>query len=129
MTEQEAYQEHICCTHNTYCRIVIRYASFDAVCMLAARWKREISLEYLTKEKFVPLSSTDKYFSVPDYGETYPFSVRGILYYWITALLLRHLPDYRNKHRRKFFCITFSSGRRKKSENKAAERGNGGVVP
>ena len=77
MTEQEAYQEHIRYTHDTYCRIVIRHASFDAARMLAARWKREISLEYLTEEKFVPLSTTDEYFQVPDYGETYLFSVRG----------------------------------------------------
>lgn len=74
MTEYEAYQEHIRYTHDTYCRIVIRHASFDAARMLAARWKREISLEYLTEEKFVPLSTTDEYFQVPDYGETYPFS-------------------------------------------------------
>ena len=46
MTEQEAYKEHIRYTHDTYCRIVIRHASFDAARMLAARWKREISLEY-----------------------------------------------------------------------------------
>ena len=52
MTEYEAYQEHIRYTHDTYCRIVIRHASFDAARMLAARWKREISLEYLTEEKF-----------------------------------------------------------------------------
>ena len=77
MTEYEAHQEHIRYTHDTYCRIVIRHASFDAARMLAARWKREISLEYLTEEKFVPLSTTDEYFQVPDYGETYPFSVRG----------------------------------------------------
>ncbi len=77
MTEYEAYQEHIRYTHDTYCRIVIRHASFDAARMLAARWKQEISLEYLTEEKFVPLSTTDEYFQVPDYGETYPFSVRG----------------------------------------------------
>ena len=77
MTEQESYQEHIRYTHDTYCRIVIRHASFDAARMLAARWKQEISLEYLTEEKFVPFSTTDEYFSVPDYGETYPFSVRG----------------------------------------------------
>ena len=77
MTEYEAYQEHIRYTHDTYCRIVIRHASFDAARMLVARWKREISLEYLTEEKFVPLSTTDEYFQVPDYGETYPFSVRG----------------------------------------------------
>ena len=47
--------------HDTYCRIVIRHASFDAARMLVARWKREISLEYLTEEKFVPLSTTDEY--------------------------------------------------------------------
>ena len=62
MTECEAYQEHIRYTHDTYCRIVIRHASFDAARMLAARWKREISLEYLTEEKFVPLSTTDEIF-------------------------------------------------------------------
>ena len=77
MTEYEAYQEHIRYTHDTYCRIVIRHASFDAARMLAARRKREISLEYLTEEKFVQLSTTDEYFQVPDYGEAYPFSVRG----------------------------------------------------
>ncbi|SCH41141.1 Uncharacterised protein [uncultured Ruminococcus sp.] len=65
MTEYEAYQEHIRYTHDTYCRIVIRHASFDSARMLAARWKREISLEYLT----------------PDYGETYPFSVWGKRYF------------------------------------------------
>ena len=58
MTEYEAYQEHIRYTHDTYCRIVIRHASFDVARMLAARWKREISLEYLTEEKFVTLSMT-----------------------------------------------------------------------
>ena len=38
MTEQEAYQEHIRYAHDTYCRIVIRHASFDAARMLAAAW-------------------------------------------------------------------------------------------
>lgn len=30
MTEHEKYQEHIRYIHDTYCRIVIRHASFDA---------------------------------------------------------------------------------------------------
>ena len=96
MTEYEAYQEHIRYTHDTYCRIVIRHASFDAARMLAARWKREISLEYLTEEKFVPLSTTDEYFQVPDYGETYPFSVRGqtiLLDSCSLAVALAELPE------------------------------------
>ena len=62
MTEKE-YKEHIQYTHNAYCRIVIRHVSIDAALMLFAKWKREISLEYLTEEKFVPLSTTDEYFS------------------------------------------------------------------
>ena len=77
MTEYEAYQEHIRYTPNIYCRIIIRHASFETTHMLTVRRKREISLEYLTEEKFVPLSTIDEYFQVPDYGETYPFSVRG----------------------------------------------------
>ena len=96
MTEYEAYQEHIRYTHDIYCRIVIRHASFDAARMLAARWKREISLEYLTEEKFVPLSTTDEYFQVPDYGETYPFSVRGqtiLLDSCSLAVALAELPE------------------------------------
>ena len=63
MTEYEAYQEHIRYTHDTYCRIVIRHASFDAARMLAARWKREISLEYLTEEKFVHTKHHRRVFS------------------------------------------------------------------
>ena len=72
MTEQEAHQEHIRYTHDTYCRIDIRHASFGTARMLAARWKREISLEYLTEEKFVPLSTTVQF--------NYHISVDGMLY-------------------------------------------------
>ena len=57
MTEKE-YKEHIQYTHNAYCRIVIRHASIDAARMLFAKWKREISLEYLTEEKLRKVCST-----------------------------------------------------------------------
>ena len=103
MTEYEAYQEHIRYTHDTYCRIVIRHASFDAARMLAARWKREISLEYLTEEKFVPLSTTDEYFQVPDYGETYPFSVRGQTIFYMTCPGSALWKPYKS---RLFSCLT-----------------------
>lgn len=94
MTEKE-YKEHIQYTHNAYCRIVIRHASIDAARMLFAKWKREISLEYLTEEKFVPLSTTDEYFQVPDYGETYLYNImhsnctrkERLLYSFIVILL------------------------------------------
>ena len=109
MTEYEAYQEHIRYTHDTYCRIVIRHASFDAARMLAARWKREISLEYLTEEKFVPLSAIDEYFQVPDYDETYPFSVRGQTILLDSCSLAAALARLRNRRRKKSFCTTSST--------------------
>src|SRR5699024_10029017 len=90
MTEKE-YKEHIQYTHNAYCRIVIRHASIDAARMLFAKWKREISLEYLTEEKFVPLSTTDEYFQVPDYGETY-------LYYYICGCRRRPYSENETYH-------------------------------
>ena len=72
-----SYKEHISYTYDTCCQTVIHHASFDADCMLAGRWKREISLEYLIEKNFVILSTTDEYFQALDYGETYPFSLRG----------------------------------------------------
>ena len=64
MTEYKTYQEHIRYTPNIYCRIIIRHASLDTTHMLTVRRKREISLEYLTEEKFASLSTTDEYFQV-----------------------------------------------------------------
>lgn len=72
MTEYEAYQEHIRYTHDTYCRIVIRHASFDAARMLAARWKREISLEYLTGN--VKKCAVGKHPKSEKHGNTAQFS-------------------------------------------------------
>ena len=77
MTEYEAYQEHIRYTHDTYCRIVIRHASIDAARKLYSKWKREISLEYLSEEKFMPFAATDEYFAQPPSSEEYPFTVCG----------------------------------------------------
>ncbi len=77
MPDFEAYKEHIQHTHNAYCKIVIRHASIDAARMLFARWKREISLEYLSEEKFVLFSTTDEYFAQPLIDEDYPFTTCG----------------------------------------------------
>ena len=146
MTEYEAYQEHIRYTHDTYCRIVIRHASFDAARMLAARWKREISLEYLTEEKFVPLSTTDEYFQVPDYGETYPFSVRGQTIFLDSCSLaaaLAELPEQSQEEIFLYYFQHFEAERNRRTKRldtqhnraaypaclEAAERRNGGAVP
>ena len=146
MTEYEAYQEHIRYAHNAYCRIVIRHASFSAARMLATRWKRELSFEYLTEEKFVPFSTTDEYFSMPDYGEPYLFSVRGhtiLLDNCALAAALARLPEQTQEE---IFLYYFQHLTQKKNRGtkrqgtqynrtaypacfEATERGNGGVVP
>ena len=50
----EAYKEHIEYTFNAFCRVVIRYAAINAWRDRDKRRQREISLEYLTEEKFYP---------------------------------------------------------------------------
>ena len=87
MTEYEAYQEHIRYTHDTYCRIVIRHASFDAARMLAARWKREISLEL----RFIILLLAR--WTCPNNRPTYPTYLMcriGTAKFFTLLLLLYH---------------------------------------
>lgn len=76
LTELE-YQEHIRHTHNAFCRIVIRHAAIDMALRLRKQWQREISLDYLMYEKFVPFSTTGDYFKEPEPCEEYPFTVCG----------------------------------------------------
>lgn len=45
------HQEHTQYAPNTFCKIIIRYAAIDAARMLHLKWKREISLEWLSEEK------------------------------------------------------------------------------
>ena len=61
----EAYREHIMYTFNGYCKTVIRFAALNAWRDRSRRRQKEISLEYLTEEKFYPLGTTDEYFEAP----------------------------------------------------------------
>lgn len=77
MTNFDTYKERTQYTHNAFCKIVIRHAAIDAARMLCSKWKREISLEYLSEEKYMPFSTTDEYFSQPPSSEEYPFTACG----------------------------------------------------
>ena len=94
MTELE-YQEHIQHTHNAFCKIVIRHAAIDMALRLRKQWDKEISLDYLMYEKFVPFSTTDDYFKEPEPCEEYPFTACGqtvVLYDGELAAALSLLP-------------------------------------
>ena len=71
----EAYKEHIMYTFNGFCKTVIRFAALNAWRDRSRRRQKEISLEYLTEEKFYPLGTTDKYFETP--YEEYPITICG----------------------------------------------------
>ncbi|MXP75366.1 sigma-70 family RNA polymerase sigma factor [Lachnospiraceae bacterium WCA-9-b2] len=71
----EAYKEHIMYTFNGFCKTVIRFAALNAWRDRSKRRQKEISLEYLTEEKFYPLGTTDEYFEAP--YEEYPITICG----------------------------------------------------
>ena len=71
----EAYREHIMYTFNGFCKTVIRFAAINAWRDRSRRWQKEISLEYLTEEKFYPLGTTDEYFEAP--YEEHPITICG----------------------------------------------------
>ena len=75
MTCTEACKEHIMYTFNGFCKVVIRYAAINAWRERSRRRQKEISFEYLTEEKFYPLSTSDEYFTAP--YEEYPITICG----------------------------------------------------
>lgn len=96
MNRSEAYKEHIQYTHNAYRKIVIRHAAIDMALRLKKQWGKEISLDYLMYEKFVPFSTTDNYFVEPEPCEEYTFTACGqtvVLYDGELAAALSLLPE------------------------------------
>ena len=71
----EAYREHIMYTFNGFCKTVIRFAAINAWRDRSRRWQKEISLEYLTEEKFYPFCTSDTYFIDP--YKQYPVTICG----------------------------------------------------
>lgn len=63
MNDLEQYKEHIECTFAAFCKIVLRNASLSAYRDIGRRKKREISLDYLMKERCYNPSATDSYFA------------------------------------------------------------------
>ena len=105
MPYAEAYREHIMYTFNGYCKTVIRFAAINAWRDRSRRRQKEISLEYLTEEKFYPLGTTDEYFEAP--YEEYPVTICGqtvILTNGELAAALLSLPE---KNREIIFLYFF----------------------
>ena len=85
MTEIDAYQEYIRCKHNAFCKAVIRYAAIGKIIRLRQKWEREISLDYLTNEKFIQ-------FAEPEPDEEHPLTVCGQTVLLSNASLANAIP-------------------------------------
>ena len=78
MTCTKDYRGHIEYTFHAFCKVVIRNATITAARARSRKYKREISLEYLTEENHYPLSTADKYFQAPEPAEEYTLTLCGI---------------------------------------------------
>ena len=102
----EAYKEHIMYSFNAFCKVVIRYAAMNAWRDRNRRRQKEISFEYLTEEKFYPLSTSDEFLKSP--YEQYPVTICGqtiILTNGELAAALLSLPE---KKREIIYPMSFS---------------------
>ena len=87
MTCTKDYREHIEYTFHAFCKVVIRNATITAARARSRKYKREISLEYLTEENHYPLSIADKYFQAPEPDEEYTLTFCGDTVIFSNALL------------------------------------------
>ena len=87
MTCTKDYREHIEYTFHAFCKVVIRNATITAARARSRKYKREISLEYLTEENHYPLSIADKYFQAPEPDEEYTLTLCGDTVIFSNALL------------------------------------------
>ena len=75
--------------------------------MLYAKWKREISLEYLSEEKFMPFGTTDEYFAQPPINEDYPFTACGQIVLLSTPALAAALSMLPQQKQEEIFLYYF----------------------
>ena len=97
MTCTEEYKEHIEYTFQAFCKVVIRNAAITAARTRSRKYKREISLEYLTDEKHYPLGTAEKDFRAPEPDEEYIIQLCGdtvILNNGLLVKALSRLPAY-----------------------------------
>ena len=91
MTCTEEYKEHIEYTFQAFCKVVIRNAAITAARTRSRKYKREISLEYLTDEKHYPLGTAEKDFREPEPDEEYIIQLCGDTVILNNGLLVKAL--------------------------------------
>ena len=103
----EAYKEHIMYTFHGFCKVVIHNAAVTAWRDQQRQHKREISLEYLTEEKFFPLNTSDRHSAVQ--YEEYPVTICGQTVTLINSDLAAALLSLPEKEQELIFLYFFGS--------------------
>ena len=107
MTCTEDYREHIEYTFHAFCKVVIRNATITAARTRSRKYKREISLEYLTEEKHYPLGTTDKCLQVPEPDGEYILTLCGDTVIFSNVLLAEALSRLDTKKREMIYLSFF----------------------
>ena len=98
MRNSEQYREHIECTFNAFCKIVLYHAALNAYKKIRRKQQFEVSLDYLREFDFESVTTTDEHFVKYDFPTT--FTVRGktvvVKREQLAAALLR-LPEKRRE--------------------------------
>ena len=98
MMNSEQYREHIERTFNAFCKIVLYHAALGAYKKIRKKQQFEVSLDYLRKFDFEPVTVTDEYFV--KYDVPTAFTVHGktviVESEQLAAALLR-LPEKRRE--------------------------------
>ena len=98
MRNSEQYREHIECTFNAFCKIVLYHAALNAYKKIRRKQQFEVSLDYLREFDFESVTTTDEHFVKYDLSTT--FTVRGktvvVKSEQLAAALLR-LPEKRRE--------------------------------
>ena len=127
----EAYREHIMYSFNGFCKVVIRYAAINAWRDRNRRRQREISFEYLTEEKFYPLSTSDEFLKSP--YEQYPVTICGQTIILTNGELAAALYPCRRKREKSsiftFLGITHNRKSRIYTDNARVQHGIISTVP
>lgn len=107
MTCTEEYKEHIEYTFHAFCVVVIRNAKYTALRDWSRKYKREISLEYLTEEKHHPLGTNDKCFQAPEPDEEYILTLCGDTVIFSSGLLAEALSRLDEREREMIYLSFF----------------------
>ena len=88
-------------------KVVIRNAAITAARTRSRKYKREISLEYLTDEKHYPLGTTDEYFQAPEPDEEYILTLCGDTVIFSSGLLAEALSRLDEREREMIYLSFF----------------------